>query len=420
MVKDTLSLFELNNRVRDAVAAALPEEYWVHAEISSVNVNTAGHCYLELVQKNERGVGMVARARAAIWASRYRPLSLYFEKSTGQSFCAGISVRLLVTAEFHELYGFSYTVQDIDPDYTLGDMARRRREILLRLEEEGTLHMNKELEMPMVPRRVAVISSETAAGYGDFCNQLDNNVYGLTFHTRLFPAVMQGDRVEETVIRALDAIAAESEQWDVVVIIRGGGAAGDLVGFDTYDLAASCAQFPLPIITGIGHERDDTVIDAVAHTRVKTPTAAAAFLIDRVCEAADHLERCVTVVMDGIGRRLSDEKQRLTAFTQRMPAAVALLQSNEQHRLERIFQRMSIGITNRIVSEHHRVELAGKVLDGASPDNILRRGYSITLANGHAVRSASDLHADEVLLTRFADGTVYSRVLPTENPKREG
>ena len=410
-----LSLYELNHRVREAIDQSLPGEYWVQAEMSSVNVNAAGHCYIELVQKNDRGPGLVAKARATVWAGRFRMLKPYFEQATGQAFVAGISVLLLVTAEFHELYGLSYIVQDIDPAYTLGDMARRRREILQRLESEGTLRLNKELELPVVPQRIAVISSETAAGYGDFCNQLLTNPYGFAFTTRLFPAVMQGDRVEASVIAALDAVAAEAEQWDVVVIIRGGGATSDLAGFDTYELASNCAQFPLPIITGIGHERDDTVIDAVAHTRVKTPTAAAEFLVNRLVEAAEHLVHCVDAVADGISRRMTSEQQRLARLAQRLPGAFALRRTNEDHRLGRAMERISTGIGNLLTRQQHRLELAEKVLEGASPERILRRGYSITYRAGRAVRSAADVAVDEVLLTRFADGDIYSKVLLNEN-----
>lgn len=410
-----LSLYELNHRVREAIDQSLPGEYWVQAEMSSVNVNAAGHCYIELVQKNDRGPGLMAKARATVWAGRFRMLKTYFEQATGQAFVAGISVLLLVTAEFHELYGLSYIVQDIDPAYTLGDMARRRREILQRLESEGTLRLNKELELPVVPQRIAVISSETAAGYGDFCNQLLTNPYGFAFTTRLFPAVMQGDRVEASVIAALDAVAAEAEQWDVVVIIRGGGATSDLAGFDTYELASNCAQFPLPIITGIGHERDDTVIDAVAHTRVKTPTAAAEFLVNRLVEAAEHLAHCVDAVADGISRRMTAEQQRLARLAQRLPGAFALRRTNEDHRLGRALERISTGIGNLLTRQQHRLELAEKVLEGASPERILRRGYSITYRAGRAVRSAADVAVDEVLLTRFADGDIYSKVLLNEN-----
>lgn len=420
MIRETsLSLFELNNRVHDAVAVGLPDAYWVHAELSSVNVNTNGHCFLELVQKDDRGNGLVAKAHATIWANRYRMLAPFFEQSTGMQLSKGISVLLQVKAEFHELYGFSYYVTDIDPTYTLGDMARRRREILQRLQNEGTLHLNKELALPMVPRRIAVVSSATAAGYGDFCRQLTANAYGFAFRTQLFAAVMQGDKVEASVIAALDAIAAQQDDWDVVVIIRGGGAVSDLAGFDTYDLASNCAQFPLPIITGIGHDRDETVLDVVAHTSVKTPTAVADFLVECMAVAADHLQQDMNRLTGGLTLRLTHEQQRLQQYTLRLPAACALRKTNEEHALERCSQRLTNALTLRLQEQRHKLELAVKVLEGASPERILKRGYSITLVNGHAVRNAADVQPDEVLLTRFADGEVYSKVLFHESNDKE-
>lgn len=408
---ETLTLFELNQRVRGAIDEALPDKYWVRAEMSSVNVNAAGHCYIELVQKHPSGAGMVAKARATIWAGRFRMLRPYFEQATGQAFTAGISVQLLVTVGFHELYGLSFVVEDIDPTYTLGDMAQRRREILLRLEREGTIDLNKELPLPMLPRRVAVISSETAAGYGDFCHQLATNAYGFVFCPKLFPAVMQGDAVEATVIAALDAIAAEEENWDVVVIIRGGGAASDLVGFDTYLLAANCAQFPLPIITGIGHERDTTVLDAVAHTSVKTPTAAAEFLIGQTAEAAAHLEHLTDSLAAAITTRLGAEKQRLQGLALRLPASFAVRKANETAAITLRLQRLRTAVGTLMAEQRHRLEVASKVLAGANPAVILRRGYSITYApDGHAVRHAADLHEGDILVTRFADGEKKSIV----------
>ena len=281
-----LTLFELNVLVKKSITQCLPDDYWVQAEISDVRFNMTGHCYLEFVQKAPGGNNLIAKARGVIWCDTLQLLKPYFEETTGQVFVAGIKVLVKVTVEFHELYGYSLTVRDIDPTYTVGDMVRRRKEILSQLQAEGVLTLNKELEMPLPPQRIAVISSATAAGYGDFSHQLSSNSHGYYFHTELFPAVMQGNQVEESVIGALDAIMGRLDDFDVVVIIRGGGATSDLSGFDTYMLAAACAQFPLPIITGIGHERDDTVLDAVSHTRVKTPTAAAELLIHFADDAA--------------------------------------------------------------------------------------------------------------------------------------
>ena len=286
-----LSLYDLNTLVRRSLEQCLPDEYWVQAELSEVRVHPAtGHCYVEFVQKDPRSNNLVAKARGVIWSNVFHLLRPYFEESTGQMFTAGIKVLVQVTVSFHELYGYSLTVQDIDPTYTLGDMARRRREILAQLKADGVLTLNKELPMPVLPQRIAVISSASAAGYGDFCHQLEHNPRGYYFRVELFPSIMQGERTESSLLAALDRINQRLEYFDVVVIIRGGGATSDLSCFDTYLLAAACAQFPLPIITGIGHERDDTVLDTVAHTRVKTPTAAAECLIARMDEAAARLQ----------------------------------------------------------------------------------------------------------------------------------
>ena len=289
--KEALSLLELNTRIRGALSRAFPETCWVRAEMSDVRVNTSsGHCYLEFVEKNAQTGQLVAKVRGSIWAKTFRMLKPYFEMETGQMFASGLKVLVKVSVEFHELYGLSLTVLDIDPAYTLGDMVRKRMEIIRQLQEEGVFTLNKELPFPLLPRRIAIITSPTAAGYEDFMNQLTRNKGGYPFYTKLFPALMQGERTEASVIAALDRIYQHQDLFDVVVIIRGGGATSDLNSFDSYLLAANCAQFPLPIITGIGHERDDTVVDLVAHTRMKTPTAVAEFLISRMDSVGEELE----------------------------------------------------------------------------------------------------------------------------------
>lgn len=354
----------------------------------------------------------------------YRLLKPYFEEETGQAFVAGIKVLVEVSVEFHELYGYSLTVLNIDPTYTLGDMARRRREILKQLDEEGVLTLNKELELPLLTQRIAVISSATAAGYGDFCNQLEHNPYGFVFYPRLFPAVMQGDRVEETIIAALDTINARRDDWDVVVIIRGGGATSDLSGFDTYDLAANCAQFPLPVITGIGHERDDTVLDSVSHTRVKTPTAAAEFLINHLRSTAETLEDYASSILYAVTTRMEREKTRLTRLVERIPMQTRMRLREERYRQERVIRQMEVNLQSRLMRESHRLELVEKQLGSllqkklteenhrlrfleqqikaASPEHLLKRGYSITLKEGKAVTDASCLKEGDKLVTRFA------------------
>ncbi len=431
MENKVFSLFELNGLVRSSIRACLPDEYWVQAELSDVRANYSGHCYLEFVQKDSRSNALVAKARGIIWSNVFARLRPYFERETGQAFVSGIKVLVKVTVDFHEQYGYSLTVVDIDPTYTLGDMARRRKEILQRLDAEGVLTLNKELELAVPAQRIAVISSATAAGYGDFCNQLLNNEFGFVFYPKLFPAIMQGDKVESSIVAALERINQQIDRWDVVVIIRGGGATSDLSGFDAYDLAANCAQFPLPIITGIGHERDDTVLDMISHTRVKTPTAAAEFLIANVRATAERLELFADKVTTVIPERLAREKERLDRWVSRIPAQVQIRVQQEAFRQERLYGRMKMAWQNRLVKEtyrlqllprltsavtvrlqkeNHRMELLEQQIKAASPELLLKKGYSITLKNGKAVTDASLLQPGDEVVTRVATGSFTSIV----------
>lgn len=412
---NSLSLLELNALVRRSLEQCLPDEYWIQAELSDVRSNTTGHCYLEFVQKDPRSNSLIAKARGMIWNNIFRLLKPYFEESTGQAFTSGIKVLMKVTVQFHELYGYSLTVLDIDPTYTLGDMARRRREILLQLEEEGVLMLNKELEMPVLPQRVAVISSATAAGYGDFCHQLQHHPAGYFFYAELFPALMQGNQVEDSVLAALDRINARLSEFDVVVIIRGGGATSDLSGFDTYLLAASCAQFPLPVITGIGHERDDTVLDSVAHTRVKTPTAAAELLIHRVTEAAEQLEMLSAQLQQGAYALLENERRRIRNIQTRIPALVSRKLSDARYTLltaEKDLSQVALTLLSR---HRHRLELLRQRIADASPDKILKRGYSITLKDGKVVTSASQVKPGDELVTLLSEGSLTSTITKITN-----
>ena len=410
MEQQALSLYELNGLVKRSIRSCLPDTYWVQAELSDVRSNYSGHCYLEFIQKDASGNNLIAKARGTIWSNIYKMLKPYFEQETGQAFTSGIKVLVQVSVEFHELYGYSLTVLDIDPTYTVGDMERKRREILRQLEEEGVIDLNKELEMPMLPQRIAVISSATAAGYGDFCNQLVNNPRGYGFRTELFPAIMQGERVEESILSALDAINNRLEEFDVVVIIRGGGATSDLSGFDTYLLAASCAQFPLPIITGIGHERDDTVIDKVAHTRVKTPTAAAEFLIAKMDKCADVLDEMSFRLMQGVRNRLLWEHRRIENLAQRIPSAVYKRITDAKYDLLSAQRDLQMASRQFLSAKKHRLDLLQQRLNDALPEKQLARGYSITLKNGKAVKDASMLKEGEKLITMLHRGRIESEV----------
>ena len=419
MEAQALSLYELNGLIKRSIRSCMPDTYWVQAELSDVRSNYSGHCYLEFVQKDVAGNNLIAKARGTIWSNIYKMLKPYFEQETGQPFVSGIKVLVQVSVEFHELYGYSLTVLDIDPTYTVGDMARKRREILRQLEEEGVIDLNKELEMPMLPQRIAVISSATAAGYGDFCNQLQNNPRGYGFHTELFPAIMQGERVEESVLSAFDAINNRIDEFDAVVIIRGGGATSDLTGFDTYLLAASCAQFPLPIITGIGHERDDTVLDRVAHTRVKTPTAAAEYLIVCMDEVADRLNDLAYRLQSGVRNRLLWEHRRMDSLKQRIHNAVYKRISDAKYELLVAQRNLASASKAFLTNKTHRMELLQQKLNDALPEKQLARGYSITLKDGKVVKDASALKEGDSLVTMLHQGKIESIITNCHSERSE-
>ncbi|MBP3518987.1 MAG: exodeoxyribonuclease VII large subunit [Parabacteroides sp.] len=438
--RQELSLLELNNRVKGAVLNAFPETCWVRAEMSDVRTNAAsGHCYLEFVEKNAITGQLVAKARGSIWAKTFRMLKPYFEMETGQLFASGLKVLVKVSVEFHELYGYSLTVLDIDPAYTLGDMIRKRLEIIRQLKEEGVFTLNKELPFPTLPKRIAVITSPTAAGYEDFLNQLANNKAGYPFYTKLFPALMQGERTEASVIAALDCVYRYADCFDVVVIIRGGGATSDLNSFDSYLLAANCAQFPLPIITGIGHERDDTILDLVAHTRMKTPTAVAEFLIGQMDKAAGEVNDLQQAVCRMATDILSKQKNFLQLLGSRLPALAVNRIERSRAALQRIgiqlptdahaflnrwasnLEAMQVRLANRAtnsLAERTRfIQLTEQFIKMASPAYVLKRGYSLTLKDGKIVKQAAGLVVGDELVTRFADGEVRSTILKQINQK---
>ena len=408
---ESMTLLELNGRVKSSLQFSMPDAYWVQAEISGISPSGQGHCYLELVQKDPTGRTFLAKAKANIWRGTWMRLKPYFEAETGQTLQVGMKVLLQVSVTFHEVYGYSLVVLDIDPTYTMGDMARRRKEILEQLARDGVIGLNRELDIPALPNRIAVISSATAAGWGDFRNQLENNLYGFRFYVKLFPALMQGDDVERSVISALDAVAARRDYFDIVVIIRGGGAVSELSCFDSYNLAYNIANFPLPVITGIGHERDDTVADVVAHTKVKTPTAAAEFIINMALDCAQELEGLTRRMSDAITGRMNAENVRLDRLSQKLPSLFAVLKTRQEQILENFMLRSLTGIRNIMTQNTHKLELFEKSLSGADPVQILRKGYSITRCNGKVVTGASDLNRGDRLTTVFADGKVESEII---------
>ena len=426
-----LSLFELNSLVREAIEEYVTDEYWVEAELASAH-ESGGHCYMELIQKEDGSNTPIARASARCWLSTWALLKPHFERETGQTLRGGLKVLLQVYPQFHENFGFSWIVTDIDPTYTLGDMALRRQEIIRRLKEEGVFDLNKELELPLFAQRIAVISSDSAAGYGDFCKQLSENKQGFKFAVELFSAVMQGEQVEQTVIAALNEINERREDFDCVVIIRGGGSTSDLSGFDTLALAENVANFPLPVITGIGHDRDESVLDMVSHTRVKTPTAAAAFLIEHlqdvyslIVEAEEDVIRCVTdrlqkdrlridrlieLLPKQLAAFLTAQHARLGRLIELLPRQTAACLTGQRGNLDLLAATMRSVLERRMLQENHRMELLEHRVDAVNPEKLLQRGYSITRSNGRVVRSPEQLKAGDEIETTMEKGTVKSVV----------
>lgn len=379
------SLKELCDWIQEIVENDLPNRYWVCAEIASMSVR--GHCYMELVEKAENGI-LAAKVRATCWSNVYHLLSAYFLQETGQSLHTGLQVMLEVSVEYHAVYGLSLNVWNIDPTYTLGDLAKQRQVTIQQLTEDGVMDLQKALQIPSLPRRVAVISSADAAGYGDFCDQLKHNRFGFKFHVQLYPAVVQGDTAARSVVQALNSIAALEEEWDVVVIIRGGGASTDMSCFDDYNLASHCAQFPLPIIAGIGHTRDVSVVDMVVHTSVKTPTAAAEWLIERVAEQVERVGSLMLRLQRATQNAVSREKNRLLLYEQQIFNAVR----------------------GKAVRERGKLDLWMKTIELHSPERIFKMGYSLTMVNGKMVRSQSEVNEGDVLETHLQDGVIQSVV----------
>lgn len=338
-----LTLSQLNEAIKEALLDAFPTTVWVVAEVSELKENRSGHCYLELIEKKDNTI--LARSRATIWSYTFRMLKPYFETSTGQSFASGIKIMVQATVEYHPAYGLSLNIKDIDPTYTVGDMALQRKEIINRLQSEGIYEMNKELELPLVPQKIAIISSATAAGFQDFMNQLEANEYGFKYYTKLFEATMQGAETVPSIIYALERIFQYEDFFDAVIIIRGGGATADLASFDNYDLAFNVAQFPLPIITGIGHEKDDTIIDLVAHTRMKTPTAVAEFLISGVANYYERLLGLENEVVQLARNTIDVEKNKLERIAESLNYSVSGFINEKQVYLTKIGSELQQNIS---------------------------------------------------------------------------
>ncbi len=469
------TLSQLNQSIKDTLQDAFPTTVWVVAEVSEMKENRSGHCYLELIEKE--GYDILARSRATIWSYTFRMLKPYFETTTGQQFSQGIKILVQVTVEYHPAYGLSLNVKDIDPTYTVGDMAMQRKEIIRRLQTEGIFEMNKELELPLVPQKIAIISSATAAGFQDFMNQLDSNEFGFNFYTKLFEATMQGTETVPSIIHALERIFQYEDFFDAVVIIRGGGATADLSSFDDYDLAFNITQFPLPIITGIGHEKDDTIIDLVAHTRMKTPTAVAEFLITGVARFYERLLDMENEIVQFVRNTIDDEQNRLERIAASLNFSVSGFISEKQTRITKMGNELQQNVSqfsfkkiyeinslkhdlesavslwfvetknrmeqkrrvlkrvvgesllkenatlvhykdlvtsksrNMIFREQEKIHINENSVRLLNPENILKRGYSLTLKDGEIVKSAEQIKINDEIETRFTDGKVKSKII---------
>jgi exodeoxyribonuclease VII large subunit len=379
------SLSELCAEIQEVVENNLLERYWVRAEIASLSAR--GHCYMELVEKADDNM-LAAKVRATCWNNVYSLLSAYFIQETGQALRMGMQVLLEVSVSFHPVYGLSLNIWNIDPTYTLGDLAKQRQATIRRLTEDGVMELQKSLEVPTLVRKVAVISAADAAGYGDFCDQLKNNRFGFAFELSLFSAIMQGDHAPRSIIQALGKIANEEDKWDIVVIIRGGGATTDLGCFDDYELASHCAQFPLPILSGIGHTRDMSIVDMVAHISVKTPTAAAEWLIERVAAQIEVLNQ----------------------WEVRLQRAIQHTVTQEQNTLQNYLQRMSYSVQRLVMQEQNRLQMWSKTIELHSPERIFKMGYSLTTQNGKPVMRVEDVKEGDVLKTYVQNGVVESVV----------
>ena len=379
------SLSELCDCIDDALTTELNSTYWVRAEIASLSVR--GHCYMEVVEKANNH-SIAAKMRATCWQHTYNLLAPYFEAETGQALSVGMQVLLEVEVSFHAVYGMSLNIVGIDPRFTIGDLAKQRQATIQQLKNDGVMDMQRNLPLPSLLKRIAVISSNDAAGYGDFCHQLKNNNNGLHFHVQLFPALMQGEQSPVSIIQSLQQIADDMNSWDLVVIVRGGGATTDLRNFDNYELASHCAQFPLPIIAGIGHTRDISIVDMVVHTSVKTPTAAAEWIVGRMVVQAE----------------------RINELNERLKNAVKQSIFGQQQRLGNLLQSLRFITQQRLYKQRTQLDLWQKTIQIHSPERIYRMGYSLTTMNGKVVKSIHDVKKGQYIQTHTADGTIESIV----------
>jgi exodeoxyribonuclease VII large subunit len=454
MEANAISLYKLQKDIQLAIKEQFTDAYWIIAEIAQIKENYSGHCYIELVEKDPQGEKIIAQAKATIWSYTYRILKPYFETTTGHRLEEGMKILVQVKIEYHEVYGFSLNIADIEPSFTIGDLAKKKAEIIKRLKDEGVFNMNKQVEFPIVPQRIAIISSETAAGYGDFIQQLANNPYHYAYTTKIYPAFMQGEKAEASIIEALEQIYNKVSNFDVVVIIRGGGSQTDLSCFDSYWLASHVAQFPLPVLTGIGHEQDESIVDMVAHAQLKTPTAVASHLIDCVSEfeaKIDSLsETLYTATIDIIDNErdllnklcynlpiitskiIYTEKERLNTLAhnsiqnsslifntqkqylynlpERLKTSIKYLKQNNLNNISFSYSLLKKAVSGKINSDKQKLSIFANTCELSNPNYILKKGYSITLHNNKLITSATQINTNDLIETRLHDGTFESVV----------
>lgn len=407
---NSITLSELTAQIQETIRLNFDSTVWIQAEISELRENPGGHCYLELIEKDRESDVLLAKTKATIWASTYRMLKPYFESSTGQTLRSGLNVLVAVSVEFHGVYGFSLNIRDIDPTFTIGEMAARRLQIIHQLEADGIVEMNKQLEFPVLPQRLAIISSATAAGYGDFCDQLKNDSSHFAFNKKLFPAIMQGDQAEKSIIAALEKVYSTIDLFDVVVIIRGGGATTDLACFDSYELALNCAQFPLPILSGIGHQRDISILDMVAHTSVKTPTAAAEFLISVMQKSENRVVNLLADIQDVIKNKIENETRFFNQTQLRIKQILRSWVVQKSYVLERQKNRLKSALRMQLLKQNNRLTLLEKNIETHSPAFLLKHGYTITTLDGKRVTSSKQVKQGDKIRTFVADGDFGSNI----------
>ncbi|WP_296620698.1 exodeoxyribonuclease VII large subunit [Marivirga sp.] len=407
-----ISLTDLNLLIKDTLNTQLEPSYWVVAEIGELREARNGHCYIEFVEKDEESNQLLSKSRATIWSYSYRSISAWFQSITGENLKAGMTVLANVQIQFHEVYGLSLNVKDIDPNFTLGERARKKQEIIAQLKEDGVFDMNKSHTLPLVPQRIAIISAESAAGYGDFMNQILDNDYHYKLHSKLFVATMQGDKAAQTIISALHQIHEQMKNFDAVVLIRGGGAQVDLDCFDDYELASHIAQFPLPVFTGIGHERDETICDLVSHSKLKTPTAVAEFLIRGMRIYEEKINLAAQNILAHLNQKVEKEQHKLSDRKHSMRYALKKHFNKAENHLSRYQQKLQYDVRKNLQNTNQKLEIYEKTLELINPETVFKKGYSYTSLNGKSIMGQKLKKGDE-LKTITAKQDVKSTVEST-------